>query len=125
MGSLAEVIGVHLPTPTASDTKGAAQREGRMRDGRLRSDSDERLAGAVARFLPTPTASDADKARDNPAQAKRKSPPISAVSQYFPTPRTTDANGPGRHGTGGPDLRTVIAEFSGEPMPPLFDVGNV
>ncbi|MDV7244502.1 hypothetical protein R4255_17355 [Rhodococcus oxybenzonivorans] len=157
MGSLAEVIGVHLPTPTvgnatgtnerrggarsdekllpgvvldflptptASDTKGAAQRDGRIRNGRARPDSDERLAGAVERFLPTITASDASKARDNPAQANRKSPAISAVSQYFPTPRTTDANGPGKHGTGGPDLRTVIAEFSGEPMPPLFDVGN-
>ena len=27
----------------------------------------------------------------------------------LPTPRTTDTNGPGDHGTGGPDLRTVVA----------------
>lgn len=33
--------------------------------------------------LPTPTASDAE-ARDNPAQSRRKSPPLSAVSAHFP-----------------------------------------
>lgn len=27
----------------------------------------------------------------------------------YPTPRVSDGNGPGEHGTGGPDLRTVIA----------------
>ena len=80
-------------------------------------------ANACSSWLPTPTASDA-VTRDNPSQAKRKSPPISAVSQYFPTPRTTDANGPGKHGTGSMDLRTAIAELSGAPTPPLFNVGN-
>lgn len=39
--------------------------------------------------LPTPTASDADKERDNPAQANRHSPPLSAVTQHFPTPTAT------------------------------------
>jgi hypothetical protein len=29
----------------------------------------------------------------------------------LPTPRTSDTNGPGRHGTGGPDLRTVASEL--------------
>lgn len=28
----------------------------------------------------------------------------------WPTPRTSDTNGPGRHGTGGLDLRTAVAE---------------
>jgi hypothetical protein len=27
----------------------------------------------------------------------------------MPTPRTTDMNGPGSHGNGGPDLRTVVS----------------
>lgn len=40
--------------------------------------------------LPTVTASDGDKARDNPAQARRNSPPISAVSVHFPTPVASD-----------------------------------
>jgi DNA (cytosine-5)-methyltransferase 1 len=34
----------------------------------------------------------------------------SAVQTLIPTPRTSDTNGPGHHGTGGPDLRTVAAE---------------
>lgn len=28
--------------------------------------------------------------------------------QLLPTPRTSDTNGPGQHGNGGPDLRTVV-----------------
>lgn len=36
----------------------------------------------------------------------------------LPTPRTTDSHGPGRHGTGGQDLRTVVAEtWTGAPTP--------
>lgn len=31
----------------------------------------------------------------------------------WPTPRTSDTNGPGRHGTGGLDLRTAVAEAEG------------
>lgn len=99
-------------------------------------------------LLPTPTASDADKERSNPSQARRHSPPLSAVSALFPTPqasdgnggknaahvggtrpsgakrsvgltdvpkllptpRTSDTNGAGRHGDGGLDLRTAVAE---------------
>lgn len=32
----------------------------------------------------------------------------------LPTPRTSDTNGPGRHGTGGPDLRTVATEIASD-----------
>jgi DNA (cytosine-5)-methyltransferase 1 len=34
-----------------------------------------------------------------------------AAQRLLPTPRTSDTNGPGRHGTGGPDLRTVASEL--------------
>jgi hypothetical protein len=27
----------------------------------------------------------------------------------LPTPQTSDTNGPGEHGTGGPDLRTAVS----------------
>jgi hypothetical protein len=107
-----------LPTPTVGNATGTNERRGGARS------EEKLLPGVVLDFLPAPTASDSDKARDNPAQARRKSPPISAVSVHFPTPRTTDANGAGRHGTGGPDLRTAIQELSGAPTLPLFDVGN-
>lgn len=32
----------------------------------------------------------------------------SSSSPLLPTPRTSDTNGPGRHGAGGPDLRTAV-----------------
>ena len=33
-----------------------------------------------------------------------------SVSSFLPTPRVSDSNGAGRHGSGGPDLRTVVAD---------------
>jgi hypothetical protein len=39
------------------------------------------------------------------------------VEHLLPTPRTSDTNGTGTHGTGGPDLRTVVAEFAPRPSP--------
>lgn len=68
-----------LPTPTVGNATGTNERRGGKRSG------EKLLPGVVLDFLPTPTASDADKARDNPAQAKRKSPPLSAVSVHFQT----------------------------------------
>ena len=39
-----------------------------------------------SRHLPTPLASDGEKERNNPSQARRKSPPLSAVNHLLPTP---------------------------------------
>jgi len=36
--------------------------------------------------------------------------------QGYPTPRVSDGNGAGEHGTGGPDLRTVIARGTSTPQ---------
>lgn len=67
-----------LPTPKASDgNRGACPSESRRKSPNL-----EATLTSMA-HLPTPTASDGDKERDNPAQANRKSPPLSAVSQHF------------------------------------------
>lgn len=72
-----------LPTPTARDHKGPhmADRQG----GRSLAD--------VTALFPTPTASDGNKARSNPSQARRNSPPLSAVAHLLPTPRAMDASG--------------------------------
>ncbi|WP_220271031.1 DNA cytosine methyltransferase [Tsukamurella tyrosinosolvens] len=82
-----------LPTPQASDGNGgktSAHVGGTRPSGAKRSID---LPTVAAReLLPTPTASDADKARDNPAQAVRHSPPLSAVSAHFPTPRAAEAH---------------------------------
>jgi DNA (cytosine-5)-methyltransferase 1 len=111
-----------LPTPTVGNATGTNERRGGAR-------SDEKLLpGIVLDFLPTITASDADKARDNPAQANRKSPPISAVSQYFPTPNASDGTGGGQHPSKRVGHSRQLIDFvlllTGEPTPPLFDVGN-
>ena len=45
----------------------------------------------------------------------------SGSSSLLPTPRTTDMNGPGKHGAGGQDLRTTIALL---PTPAANDSGN-
>ena len=77
-----------------------------------------------AQLLPTPAATDY-KRDDHPADQRRKSPGITTVSVYFPTPRASSATGPSKHGTGGPDLQTAITEISnGANTPPLFDAGN-
>lgn len=111
-----------LPTPTVGNATGTNERRGGKRSG------EKLLPGVVLDFLPTPTASDADKARDNPAQAKRKSPPISAVSQYFPTPNAVDGEG-GRFNSKGhqstlPGTVRELAQLTGALTDPLFDDGN-
>lgn len=103
----------HLPTPNASDGTGGGQtpdkRTGHSRqliDAVLDLsgqpylltplDSDPANAsshategfrpplGEVVRdFLPTPTCADSDRERNNPAQAKRHSPPMSATLAHF------------------------------------------
>ena len=118
-----------------------------------------RNLGKEVRVLPTPIAADGDRERNNPSQAKRKSPPLSAVGHllptpkasdhkrgdwdsesawkspalvavtaHFPTPTASDGTGGGQH----PSKRVgrtkqlidAVLVFTGEPMPPLFDVGN-
>ena len=65
--------------------------------------------GTGSGLLPTPTTQDASN-DGGPSQFKRNSLPLNALVKQWPTPRTSDTNGPGRHGTGGPDLRTAVAE---------------
>ena len=73
-------------------------RSGMTRDGRLYEHLTLAHPTTARGFssspsLPTPTASDADKARDNPAQARRNSPPLSAVGHLLPTPTVGNATG--------------------------------
>jgi hypothetical protein len=63
----------------------------------------------AARNWPTPAARDV-KGSDLPR--RNGSPSLPELVQNWPTPRTSDTNGVGRHGTGGPDLRTVAGEAS-------------
>jgi len=81
-------------------------------------------------ILPTPTARD-DKGHNQRGDGVAKQP--------LPTPTASDTNGAGTHGTGGPDLRTAIANttqwgtyapaiehwqnVTGHPVPPPTETG--
>lgn len=75
-------------------------------------------------ILPTPNASEADKYTKtyNPDSQMGRGLTALAVSGMIPTPRAGDYQSPGRHGTGGQDLRTTIASQTGETsqLNPLF-----
>lgn len=86
-----------LPTPVAHPSGNTPENHLRKKPGRkvvtdlaILVENDLIKSGGL---LPTPTASDADKARDNPAQAARHSPPLSAVTAHFPTPTASDHKG--------------------------------
>jgi hypothetical protein len=59
------------------------------------------LADEVEHLLPTPTAA---------PYGNNQSPSLDSLAPtLLPTPRTSDTNGTGKHGTGGPNLRTAIS----------------
>lgn len=72
----------HLPTPNASDGTGGGQAPDK-REGHSRQLIDAVLDLAGQPYLPTPTCADSDRERNNPAQAKRNSPPLSATLAHF------------------------------------------
>src|SRR5699024_6487561 len=73
--------------------------------------------------LPTPAASDYKRDTSSAGAMRRKSPSLTVVDKHFPTQRTTDGNGPGRHEPGRPDLWAVVAELStGVPTDLLFEM---
>src|SRR5699024_4394043 len=68
------------------------------------------LSIEAQRLLPTPQTRDY---KDHQVQVAGHRPEDKdsinrAIAHLLPTPRTSDTNGPGVHGTGGQDLRTVI-----------------
>jgi hypothetical protein len=86
------------------------------------------LALAV-RMLPTPTGSDAMGGRNSTARRRPDStghpgdtltdavwkvarPDLEEAGMLLPTPRTSDTNGAGPHGDGGPDLRTAVGALT-------------
>lgn len=103
-----------LPTPTSQ-----------MMDDRTHQGGNPTLAGAIlgvpdkdrvrheraGRLLPTPRAS--EHQRRSPESAQRiidsgSDPNLAGIVALLPTPRSNEANGTGDHGTGGPDLRTLV-----------------
>lgn len=93
------------------------------------------LRGA-AETWPTPNAADGKGGRKTPDEdlltGKRSSGAKVQVSlrdavrkrELWPTPRVSDKNGPGRHGNGGLDLRTAVAESFKTPTSAPFSHGG-
>ena len=109
---LGEVARKLLPTPLANDFSDdistTEERQARGYGNHLR-DLPLMLPGAGP-LLPTPQARDY---KDHQVQVAGHRPEDKdsinrAIAHLLPTPRTSDTNGPGVHGTGGQDLRTVI-----------------
>ncbi|MGI5215116.1 hypothetical protein [Plantactinospora sp. CA-290183] len=101
-----------LPTPTAADSRSSANatagRSGQTgHAGRTHTDA--------ARLLPTPRATDGFKGcpgqRGSHGDLTLPSAAVRFPVRSLPTPTGSDGRGPGRHGTGGADLRSTIAEL--------------
>ena len=78
----------HLPTPKAHDGI-----MGRPRTSGRPIEKSTHL-GTIVTLLPTPKASDFQD-KTSPADARRKSPALTAVSVHFPTPTTPNRDGRG------------------------------
>lgn len=67
-------------------------------------------------LLPTPRATDGQKGcpgqRGSHGDLTLPSAAVRCVPHRLPTPRASDAHGPGRHGDGGADLRTTVAQLT-------------
>lgn len=74
-----------LPTPLATDSHGHTRR------------------GGSRQLLPTPAAADSDR-----TSATYPGGDPTLTGALLPTPTVADRFGPGEHGTGGPNLRTVV-----------------
>ncbi len=123
-----------IPTPTVGDSKSAANATAGRTDPNSKHHSGTTLIDFV-RTWPTPDAAvvnlneplDSWQARREREKAKGQNGngfgmPLAVAVRMWPTPRTPDTNGPGRHGQGGLDLRTAVAESepSGGQLNPTF-----
>ncbi|MFB6393582.1 hypothetical protein AAFH96_10745 [Polymorphospora sp. 2-325] len=69
----------------------------------------------ASRLLPTPRATDGAKGcpgqRGSHGDLTLPSAAVRIPLRTLPTPTASDGRGPGRHGTGGPDLRSTVADL--------------
>lgn len=112
-------FGSLLPTPAASQAGGDPERHierKNLHDGASRSKVTE-LALFVKALLPTPTVGDSKSAVNRTASRQEDSEHHAGLTltdaiRLLPTPTTSDSNGGGQHGDGGPDLRTVVTALA-------------
>jgi len=86
------------------------------------------LNDTISFLLPTPVANDDNKSPGAhlAMKARMKGGPRNAITslavmvQTIPSPHGESANGAGRHGTGGPNIQTVVGEKTGMKLQPGF-----
>ena len=104
-----------LPTPTAGDGKNARNRTSSRQPGSKHHDG-----VTLSDLFHTPTTGDTQPNYDHRASpGYTRAIPVpnlaAQVEELLPTPRTTDANGKGKHGDGGMDLRTSLGDLTNQP----------
>lgn len=103
-----------LPTPTVMDDAGTM-----YRNPRASADFDTHHAVTLSQvaykrlysdLLPTPSAADGMGGHERRGGDRGDELLLAGLVKdvLLPTPRTSDANGTGTHGDGGPDLRTTV-----------------
>ena len=101
-----------LRTPCAAEAEGGPLHPdtARARGQTLRLTG--QILAMTGDLLPTPRATEGSNGGPNQRGSSGDLTLSSATVRMLPTPRTSDTNGPGTHGTGGLDLRTAVT------MPP-------
>ncbi len=74
-------------------------------------------------LLPTPGKADGDGGHLSSDGHQATLPGVIRDMVLLPSPRTSDTNGAGHHGDGGPDLRTAVADLTLLPTPAVNDMG--
>ena len=82
--------------------------------------SERPTAASDSSSLHTPTTGDSQPNYDHrasPGYVRAKPVPNlhAQIDELLPTPRVSDTNGKGKHGDGGPDLRTSVGELTNPP----------
>lgn len=116
-----------LPTPLASG--GSNTGANRKAWGGVNTLEAMASKGWWSDTIPTPTSRDAASSRNTTAdrtswEGVHLGDTLTDYVTKWPTPRASDANGPGEHGTGGPDLRTAVHRAN-QPAPGLRTPGRL
>nr|DAI16550.1 MAG TPA: hypothetical protein [Caudoviricetes sp.] len=112
-----------LPTPRTKDVGRGSVKDAKYENGVFFRENKQGVRWGVqlpdliaSGLLPTPNASEAAKYTKtyNPNSQMGRGLTALAVNGMIPTPKASDCQSPGRHGTGGQDLRITTASQTGK-----------
>ncbi len=106
-----------IPSPTPRDPAVVSGFSGvglrRMTPSQIAGKHGQYLAVQAQGEWPTPTAEPygSNQGGSSGREGQPKRPSLEGAAREWPTPRMSDANGPGKHGEGGEDLRTAAQDW--------------